>query len=147
MIGYGTEEDTAKTLQRHPDGKIWVHTGDYGCMNEAGELFVYSRGLNKRFGGGILFTTVMENKVVDIKGIDDCWFVIPEDKEHEGCFLPYLFVVLEEGVELKDIEDKIRAGLEDFEQPVKIYTVEKREYFHFKTNRRILAGKILNGEM
>lgn len=147
MIGYGTAEDTAKTLQHHPDGRIWVHTGDYGCMNESGELFVYSRGLNKRFGGGILFTTVMENKVVDIKGLDDCWFVIPADKEHEGFFLPYLFVVLEKGVELKDIEDEIKSRLEDYEQPVKIYTVEKREYFHFKTNRRILAAKIINGEI
>lgn len=146
MVGYGTAEDTAKVLQRHPDGRVWVHTGDYGCMNEAGELFVYSRGLNKRFGGGYLFTTVMENKVVGIKGIKDCFFVIPSDKEHEGCFLPYLYVVLEEGVSLADVEGTIRAHLEEYEQPVEIFVVEKREYFHFKTNRRILAAKILKGE-
>lgn len=146
MIGYGTAEDTAKVLQRHPDGRIWVHTGDYGCMNESGELFVYSRGLNERFGGGYLFTTVMENKVVDIEGIKDCFFVITSDKEHEGYMAPYLYVVLEKDVALSDVEAIIRSRLDEHEEPVEIFVVEKREYFHFKTNRRILAAKILKGE-
>ena len=146
MIGYGTAEDTAKTLQRHPDGNIWVHTGDYGYMNESGELFVYSRGLNKRFGGGYLFTTVMENKVVETEGVEDCFFVIPADKDHEGYFVPYLYLVLAEGVKLEDVEKEIRSRLEEHEQPVEIFLTPKREYFHFKTNRRILAAKILAGE-
>ena len=146
MIGYSTKEETDKTLQLHEDGKMWVHTGDYGYMNQFGELFVYSRGLNKRFGGGYLYTTVMENKVVDVKGVDDCFFVIVPDKEHEGFFVPYLYVVPEKGVELKNIEGEIRSKLEKHEQPKEIFTTPKREYFHFKTNRRILAAKILKGE-
>lgn len=146
MIGYSTKEETDKTLQLHEDGKLWVHTGDYGYMNQFGELFVYGRGLNKRFGGGYLYTTVMENKVVDVKGVEDCFFVIVPDKENEGCFVPYLYVVPEKGVELKNIEADIRSQLEKHEQPKEIFTTPKREYFHFKTNRRILAAKILKGE-
>ena len=115
-------------------------------MNESGELFVYSRGLNERFGGGYLFTTVMENKVVDIEGIKDCFFVITSDKEHEGYMAPYLYVVLEKDVALSDVEAIIRSRLDEHEEPVEIFVVEKREYFHFKTNRRILAAKILKGE-
>ena len=146
MIGYSTKEETDKTLQLHEDGKIWVHTGDYGYMNQFGELFVYGRGYNERFGGGCLYTTVMENKVVDVKGVDDCFFVIVPDKDHEGYFVPYLYVVPEKGVELKHIESDIRSQLQKHEQPVEIFTTPKREYFHFKTNRRILAAKILKGE-
>lgn len=146
MIGYSTKEETDKTLQLHEDGKVWVHTGDYGYMNQFGELFVYCRGLNKRFGGGYLYTTVMENKVVDVKGVDDCFFVIVPDKEHEGCFVPYLYVVPEKDVDVKNIEGEIRKQLKKHEQPVEIFTTPKREYFHFKTNRRILAAKILKGE-
>lgn len=146
MLGYSTKEETEKTLQLHEDGKIWVHTGDYGYMNQFGELFVYSRGLNERFGGGYLYTTVMENKVIEVRGVDDCFFVIVPDKEHEGYFVPYLYVVPEKGVELKNIESEIRSILDTHEQPKEIFTTPKREYFHFKTNRRILAGKILKGE-
>ena len=146
MVGYSSEEDTAKTMKVHPDGKVWIHTGDFGRMNPEGELFVYSRGLNKRFGGGYLYTTIMENKVIEVPGLADCFYVIVPDKDHEGYFLPYLYIVPENGVELADVEDKIRARVLEHEQPVEIFVVEKREYFHFKTNRRILAGKILAGE-
>lgn len=67
MKGYNNRpEETAKTLQTHPDGLQWVHTGDYGYMNEKGELFTLSRGINTRFDGGPLFITQMENKVVEV---------------------------------------------------------------------------------
>ncbi len=146
MVGYATGIDNLEVMKKHDDGQIWVHTGDFGCMNEDGELFVYSRGLNHRYGGGILFTTVMENKLVETSGVDDCYFVIVPDKDHKGYFLPYLYIVPEEGHTVAELEPVVRAKLEDFEQPVEIFHSNRREYFHFKTNRRILAGKILNGE-
>ena len=146
MVGYARGEDNIGVIQCHEDNQLWVHTGDYGCMNENGELFVYSRGLNHRYGGGILFTTVMENKIVETKGVEDCYFVIVPDKDHKGYFLPYLYIVPEEGYTVADVEAEVRSKLEDFEQPVEIFHSDKREYFHFKTNRRILSAKILNGE-
>ena len=30
MIGYDTARATARALQKHDDGRIWLHTGDIG---------------------------------------------------------------------------------------------------------------------
>jgi len=44
MIGYlGDWEATAKTLKVHDDGKLWLHTGDLGFMDEDGFLYFKSR--------------------------------------------------------------------------------------------------------
>ena len=44
MMGYLNEpEENAITLQTHPDGKTWLHTGDLGFMNREGIVFFESR--------------------------------------------------------------------------------------------------------
>jgi len=44
MMGYLNEpEETAETLITHPDGKIWLHTGDLGYKNKEGIVFFQSR--------------------------------------------------------------------------------------------------------
>src|SRR5450759_1884423 len=47
MMGYLDQpEETAETLKRHSDGKIWLHTGDIGTMDEDG--FFYFKLRQKR---------------------------------------------------------------------------------------------------
>lgn len=149
MLGYDNPEMTAKTLQVHEDGKTWLHTGDIGYMNEDGVIYVQTRGKAPRFGGGDLATLPMENRLADaeIEGIDDEFFVVIPDPDHEGCFLPYLFVVLEDGYTVADIEGNVREVLEDHMQPIEIYQLPERPFFHFKTNRIGLMTAIQSGTM
>ncbi|MCD8085848.1 MAG: acyl--CoA ligase [Clostridiales bacterium] len=137
MLGYDDPVATAKTLQTHADGKVWLHMGDLGYMNEDGVFYVLTRGSSPRYQGGDLATLPMENLVADanIEGIEDEFFVIAPDEEHPGCFLPYLYVVLREGYTVEDIQDKVMACLKSYMRPVEIIQLESRPFFHFKTNR------------
>ena len=63
MLGYpDNEEETANTLRRHNDGRIWLHTGDLGCMDSDG--FVYFKQRIKRMivtSGYNVYPSQLEN--------------------------------------------------------------------------------------
>ncbi|MEI6127254.1 MAG: AMP-dependent synthetase, partial [Pseudomonadota bacterium] len=47
MMGYlDSPQETADTLKQHADGRIWLHTGDIGTMDEDG--FFYFKLRQKR---------------------------------------------------------------------------------------------------
>lgn len=137
MLGYDNPEATAKALQKHEDGNIWLHTGDLGYMDEDGVMYVLNRGYAPRYGGGDLAVLPMENRVANarIEGIDDEFFVLIDDEDHPGYYVPYLYVVLEEGYSIDSIRDKVDACLDEYMRPADIIQLDKRPFFHFKTNR------------
>ena len=63
MMGYmDNPEETAGTLRRHFDGRIWLHTGDLGYMDQDG--FVYFRQRMKRMiitSGYNVYPSQLEN--------------------------------------------------------------------------------------
>ncbi len=63
MLGYmDNPEETAQTLRQHTDGRIWLHTGDLGQMDQDG--FVYFRQRMKRMiitSGYNVYPSQLEN--------------------------------------------------------------------------------------
>ena len=63
MLGYlDHPEETADTLRRHGDGRVWLHTGDLGYMDEDG--FVYFKQRIKRMiitSGYNVYPSQLEN--------------------------------------------------------------------------------------
>ncbi len=147
MLGYDNAKATELVLRKHDDGLTWLHTGDIGYMNEDGVVYVLTRGKSPRFNGGDLALLPMENAVADleIEGIKDEFFVIVPDNEHPGCFLPYLFLQLEEGHALEDVAQEIKNNLDRTICPIEIFEIRERPFFHLKTNRRALAKMISEG--
>lgn len=141
MLGYDNEYATKIALQKHEDGHVWLHTGDIGYMNEDGVVYVLSRGKAPRFGMADLELLPMENHLADCKipGIKDAFYVFIDDFEHDGCFLPVLYVVLHDRYKLKELLEEIHANLEPHMQPIEVIELSERPFFHFKTNRVGLA--------
>ena len=141
--GWRGDELTERTLINHPDGNCWLHTGDKAYINEHGIVYILGRGTTKRFGGGELYMMRMGTKAVRVAGVEDGFFCFVPDQDHEGYFLPYFFVILDETKSLDEVKAGLADALEEYEYPVDIRVIKERPYFHFKTNRKELTAAIL----
>lgn len=62
---YNREEETAATLETDADGRVWLHTGDIGYLDEDGYLFITDRkkDLLKTSGGKYIAPQPIENAI------------------------------------------------------------------------------------
>jgi long-chain acyl-CoA synthetase len=139
MLGYmDNPEETANTLRRHGDGRIWLHTGDLGYMDNDG--FIYFRQRLKRMivtSGYNVYPSQLEN-IIDSheKVLLSC--VIGIKDEYKGQRLK-AYVVPMPGVEpTEELKQEILAHLAD---QVAKYAVPKE--LEFRTELpKTLVGKV-----
>lgn len=141
--GWRGEEMTEKTLIEHPDGNTWLHTGDEAYITEQGIIHILGRGAIRAYGDKPLRVMRMETKAVRTPGVQDGFFCVVPDMEHEGYFRPYLFVILDGTRTLEEVAELLKDTLDEHEYPVEIRVITERLYFHFKTNRKELTAQIL----
>ena len=141
--GWRGEEMTEKTLIEHPDGNTWLHTGDEAYITEQGIIHILGRGAIRAYGDKPLRVMRMETKAVRTPGVQDGFFCVVPDLEHEGYFRPYLFVILDGTRTLEEVAELLKDTLDEHEYPVEIRVITERPYFHFKTNRKELTAQIL----
>lgn len=74
MIGYrNNETETAATLRKHDDGKIWLHTGDMAVIDEEG--FIYYKLRIKRLiisSGYNVYPTQIERVIEELPEVEKC---------------------------------------------------------------------------
>ncbi len=74
MLGYwNDQEETRRVLKLHPDGQIWLHTGDLGMMDEDG--YVYFRQRLKRMivtNGYNVYPTQIEKVLSEHPAVNAC---------------------------------------------------------------------------
>lgn len=121
-------EETESTLQRHEDGRIWLHTGDLGTMDEEG--FVYYKQRLKRMiisSGYSIYPSQLENIIDANKYVLMCTVIgVPDPYKVQKV---KAFIVLKRGVKptpevQKDIEEHCAKNIAKYAMP---YEFEYRD--------------------
>ena len=135
---YNKPEETANTLRKHADGRIWLHTGDLGTMDEDG--YIYFKGRIKR----MIITSGYNVYPAQLENILDA-----HDFVHMSCIIgvpdPYkiqkvkAFVMLKPGVAPNDetkqtLLDYCRKYIAKYAMP---YDIEFRDELP-----KTLVGKV-----
>lgn len=115
MLGYlNNPEETARVMRRHPDGTVWIHSGDLGYLDADG--FVYIKGRMKRIiirhDGHKVFPTQLEGIIGGCGKVEACAVVAVRDRERAQGKLPMAFVKLRDSIpreRFQAIRDEILA--------------------------------------
>ena len=114
MLGYfENDEATSNMLRVHSDGKVWVHSGDIGYINQNGSLFIVDRikRMMIRYDGFKIFPSIIENVLSSHKAVDSCKVVAINDANHTQGKLPKAHIVLKD--EYKGKEDTVLTELKE----------------------------------
>ena len=123
---YNKPEETAILLRRHPDGRVWAHTGDMGYLDEDGFVFLDSRikRMIIRHDGFKVFPSMIENVVSRHPAVHQCSVVGCADKDHVQGRLPFVYIVLKSDTTAKkkqvirELERMCAEELPEYVQPV-----------------------------
>lgn len=123
-------EETANIMRLHPDGQVWIHSGDIGYMDEDGFLFVQGRvkRMITRFDGHKVFPVNIESLVAEHPMVRNCCVFSVTDLDHHQGHYPMVSVMLIDGDKdaiCQEIYDLCQERLEERGRPVGVICVEE----------------------
>ena len=135
MLGYlNNPEETEKVMVKHPDGTVWVHSGDLGCMDSDGFIFIKGRikRMITRFDGHKIFPVQIESIIGMHEAVQSCAVVGVEDTEHAQGMQALAVVKLRQGADetavREELKEKMEAELEDRGRPKFLHFVDEMPY-------------------
>ncbi len=139
MKGYlNHPEENANTLRAHSDGRVWLHTGDLGYMNENGFIFFKQRIKRMIITSGYnVYPSQLENIIDSHKAVQmSCVIGVKDPIKMQKV---KAFVMLREGFEptpevLESLREHCRKNIARYALP---YDIEIR-----KTLPKTLVGKV-----
>lgn len=139
MMGYlNNEIETNQTLKYHKDGRIWLHTGDVGCMNEKG-IVIFKQRIKRIIvsSGYNIYPSYIENIIVSHKDVMACTVVgVPHPYKGQ---VAKAYIVLKDGVSptsdiKKEIQDLVKKNVSKYAIP--------KEYEYREKLPTTLVGKV-----
>ena len=132
MKGYFNQpEETAHVMRKHADGKVWIHSGDLGYMDEDGFLYIKGRikRMITRFDGHKVFPINLESMITDLPDIHNCAVVGTDDLEHSQGQYPMAIIEVLGGVDAeavcKRVYDYCNTHAEERGRPVAVVAVDE----------------------
>lgn len=131
-------KETKLVKVRHLDGKVWLHTGDVGCMDEDG--FIYFKQRLKRMivsSGYNIYPSYMEEIIRANPYVDNCVVIgIPHPYKKQ---VPKAYIVLKEEVKLNN---NIKKEIKKYCQDNLVRYSWPYEYEYRDTLPKTLVGKV-----
>ena len=131
MKGYwNMPEETANIMRKHDDGKVWIHSGDIGYIDEEGFLFVVGRikRMITRFDGHKVFPSTIEGVIVAHEAVSNSSVVAVKDLDHGQGDLPIAFIEVLDRYDrdkvCEEIMQKCLAECEERGRPVAIVAID-----------------------
>ena len=115
MLGYlNNPEETEKVMVKHPDGTVWVHSGDLGCMDSDGFIFIKGRikRMITRFDGHKIFPVQIESILGMHEAVQSCAVVGVNDSEHAQGMQALAVVKLRQGADENSVREELKAKME-----------------------------------
>ena len=139
MMGYiNNPEETMQTLRQHGDGRVWLHTGDIGCMDKDGYVFFKQRLKRVIISNGYnIYPTYVEEVINSHKDVLTCTVIgIPHPRKVQ---VAKAYIVLKEGIKpskeiLKSIKKHCEKNLAAYSLPA--------EYEFRDSLPKTLVGKV-----
>lgn len=139
MKGYlNNEEETAKVLCKHTDGKIWLHTGDLGFIDEDG--YIYFKQRIKRMiitSGYNVYPSQVEKAIESHPDVDYCCVIGIQDSYKMQKIKAYV-VTKDETKENEALKEAIKAHCK---KHIADYAIPREIEFR-KELPRTLVGKV-----
>lgn len=118
-------------MRLHDDGKVWIHSGDIGYIDDDGFLFVKGRikRMITRFDGHKVFPVNLEAEISSRRDVRNCAVIGVRDIGHaQGCY-PLAIVEFKEGTDTdaacREIYFDCLKTVESRGTPVAVIAVEK----------------------
>jgi len=131
-------DETKKVLKKHHDGKIWLHTGDIGYMNEEGLIFFKSRLKRMIVSSGYnIYPQYIEKVIMSHPAVETCAVIgIPHEYKKQ---VPKAYIVLRQNFDdtkelREDISEYCKKSISKYSLPA--------QYEYVKDIPKTKVGKV-----